>query len=141
MGHFDSARRGLALGLAAAAVIVATLKWWRGGPAELGFGAPWAALDRDREMHEMTLRTGLGGPLPEAMQRAIVAISRRGRENDVVQVRGAPRNVLWPLCYYLYPMSVVGSPRENGGAPDDPVQAEVNWIVTIDRDLRVQRVR
>lgn len=141
MAQIGPARGGLAVALAAAAVITAVTKWWRGGPAELGFGAPWVGLDHDREMRETAARTELGGPLPEPMQRAIVAISRRSDRGDRVQVRGAPRNVLWPLAYYVYPLPVVGAAREEGGTPDDPVRDDVQWLVTIDRDLRVKRIR
>ena len=109
------------------------------GPDVLGRGEPWQLLAMDRE----SLREGFGNDHVLARMRGKVTgsglderfeqtiglvreIQSQSEPDQVVQLRGFWRNELYLLTYYLYPLQVVGLPREDGDLPPQP---QASWIV------------
>jgi hypothetical protein len=104
-----------------------------------GRGEPWLLLEMDRR----SLREGFGSdrvlakmlgstrrelytPRWHQMLGLIREIQAGAAPDDVVQLSNCSRNELWMFTYYLYPLQVVGLPREDG---DLPVQAEADWVL------------
>jgi len=104
-----------------------------------GRGEPWQLLAMDRQ----SLRAGQGndrvlammlgatrrdvyGPRFHEILKLVRRIQAEAAPDDVVQLANFSRNELWIFTYYLYPLQVIGRPREEG---DLPVQPQADWVL------------
>jgi hypothetical protein len=114
-------------------VLWALLRWLPvEDPADpIGRGDPLRAMqldenlaplsDGDRRAYLLALRR------PDAqyftfwrtrLRKAETLLEHR-QPDTLVQFKGVPRNVLWPIMYYLYPVPTVGVPAEDGSTEED----------------------
>lgn len=104
-----------------------------------GRGEPWQLLAMDRQ----SLRAGHGndrvrammlgatrrdvyGPRFHEILKLVRRIQAEAAPDDVIQLVNFSRNELWIFTYYLYPLKIIGKPREWG---DLPVQPQADWVL------------
>lgn len=117
-----------------------------------GRGEPWQLLAMDRASlregfgSDRVLATMLGAtrrdvytPRFHQVLGLIRRIQAEAAPDDVVQLCNATRNELWIFTYYLYPLAVIGKPREEGDLPVQPQAACVLRFGDIVPDGRKER--
>lgn len=130
-------------------VILSLLVRWLPAPAvkpreqaqldALGRGEPWQLLAMDRQSldegfgndHVLARMRGrvTGSPIDERFEQTlglVREIQAQSEPGQVVQLRGYWRNELYLFTYYLYPLRVLGLPREDG---DPPPRPEAQWVL------------
>lgn len=135
-------------------VLAALVRWLPVDDAKdaLGRGDPLRALQLDRYLVEFGERQDLSPLQVDEFRRAYLLqlgkpdaqffqfwlkklmaareIVARRTPDTLVQFKGVPRNVLWPLMYLLYPVRTVGVPAEHGSQESDPTLPGVTDVMT-----------